>query len=465
VVTGIVVVMTELQPPPPGGPAQIVAGVCGVVSELGQTLWAARPPEELVETVVVLERLRSVVDAVQLQVVAELDATDGARCDQWASVKDFVTAVGGGRKGDGPRAVWLARAVTGDRVATGRALAEGRVSRVQAEVVVRAVDRLPVNPALRDAAEQLLLTEAVTRDATELRKVAATVLERLDPDGAERRDERALDRLERAAHLGRFFSISEDGIGGVRVRGRGTVEDAAQLKAVLMPLAAPQPASQPGACGGDPGRSAGDCGVASCAHDGRDPREHGTRMWDALIEASRLLAGTTVLPTSHGARPRVAVTIDHQTLVTGAGTGLLETGETLSASAVRRLACDADVLPLVLGSRSQVLDVGRTRRLVTLGLWLALLARDRTCAFPGCGRPPIACDAHHIVHWADGGPTSLDNLVLLCRTHHTVIHTTGWQVRLDNTDRHPEFLPPARLDPHRRPIRHRELRTTTPLRT
>jgi hypothetical protein len=65
----------------------------------------------------------------------------------------------------------------------------------------------------------------------------------------------------------------------------------------------------------------------------------------------------------------------------------------------------------VLGSRSQLLlDVGRTSRLVTLGLWLALVARDRHCAFPSCTRPPVACDAHHIRHWADGGPTALTNL-------------------------------------------------------
>jgi hypothetical protein len=112
----------------------------------------------------------------------------------------------------------------------------------------------------------------------------------------------------------------------------------------------------------------------------------------------------------------------------------------------------------VLGTKSQILDAGRTSRLVTHGLWLALVTRDRHCAFPGCTRPPVACDAHHIVHWVDGGTTALDNLVLLCRHHHTIVHTTPWQVRINPDDHHPEFLPPARLDPHRRPIRRRPLR-------
>jgi len=140
-------------------------------------------------------------------------------------------------------------------------------------------------------------------------------------------------------------------------------------------------------------------------------------------------------------------------------TGVLDTGEQLSAAAVRRLACDAQILPYVLGTRSQVLDVGRASRLVTPGIWLALLARDRHCAFPGCRRPPTACDAHHLRHWVDGGPTSLDNLVLLCRTHHTMLHTTPWLVRLHPEDHRPEFIPPPHLDPQRRPRRRQPLRT------
>ena len=82
----------------------------------------------------------------------------------------------------------------------------------------------------------------------------------------------------------------------------------------------------------------------------------------------------------------------------GIGTATLDTGESLSATAVRRLACDCELIPMVLGSEGQALDVGRAQRLVTLAIWTALVVRDGHCAFPGCHAPPIACDAHHIVH-------------------------------------------------------------------
>ena len=121
---------------------------------------------------------------------------------------------------------------------------------------------------------------------------------------------------------------------------------------------------------------------------------------------------------------------------------MTDDGLTLSAMAVRRLACDAELIPAVLGSQGEVLDLGQTRRLVSAAQWRALVARDRHCAFPGCTRPAVMGHAHHIVHWADGGPTDLDNLVLLCGEHHRLIHDTPWQVRLNPTDRLPEFLPP-----------------------
>ncbi len=150
--------------------------------------------------------------------------------------------------------------------------------------------------------------------------------------------------------------------------------------------------------------------------------------------------------------------MDLADLVAGLGVALLDTGDRLPASVVRRLACDADVIPTVLGTHSEVLDLGRLRRLVSTALWNALVTRDWHCAFPGCRRPPIACDAHHIVHWVDGGGTDLDNLVLLCRTHHTVIHTTGWEIRINPIDRRPEFIPPSTLDPERQPVRERQPR-------
>ena len=214
------------------------------VGDLVDVLWAARAPEELLESLRQIERLRSALDAVQLQIVAELDATDGVKVEGWGSTQDFLTAVTGGRKGAGQTTVSLAAAVSTDRVAVGQAMAAGRISRPQAEVIVRAIDRLPVRPGLRNAAEALLLDEARTRDASELEAVGKHVLERLDPDGAERRDELAAEREARSAHAGRHLSLVNDGLGGVRIRGRGTIEDAAWIKSSLFPLAAPQPTTE-----------------------------------------------------------------------------------------------------------------------------------------------------------------------------------------------------------------------------
>jgi hypothetical protein len=109
----------------------------------------------------------------------------------------------------------------------------------------------------------------------------------------------------------------------------------------------------------------------------------------------------------------------------------------------------------VLGTRGEILDVGRTARLVTTPIWTALVARDGHCTFPACTRPPSMCHAHHLRHWADGGETSLANLALLCGHHHRTVHHTPWEIRLSPDDRRPEFRPPARLGLPSDWLRHR----------
>jgi hypothetical protein len=117
------------------------------------------------------------------------------------------------------------------------------------------------------------------------------------------------------------------------------------------------------------------------------------------------------------------------------------------------MACDAELAPVVLGSHSEVLDVGRVHRLVTPAIRKALYLRDGGCCFPACDRPAIWTDAHHLTHWMDGGVTSLDGCILLCRKHHVTVHEGQWQVRL-GPDRHPEFIPPTFVDPLQRPRRN-----------
>ena len=103
-----------------------------------------------------------------------------------------------------------------------------------------------------------------------------------------------------------------------------------------------------------------------------------------------------------------------------------DAGFLLGPETVRRLACDAGVIPVVLGSDGEVLDLGRRVRLFTEGQAKALWLRDGGCTFPGCTAPAAWSDAHHLWHWADGGPSDVDNAALLCGRHHTVVHTKGY---------------------------------------
>ncbi|GFJ94473.1 hypothetical protein Prum_081150 [Phytohabitans rumicis] len=117
---------------------------------------------------------------------------------------------------------------------------------------------------------------------------------------------------------------------------------------------------------------------------------------------------TDELPESGGFRPHVVITLSFDLLQRQLGVGTLDTGGRLSPEQVRRMACDAQLIPAVLGGDGQVLDLGRTRRLINGSLRRALEVRDRGCAFPGCDRPPRWSHGHHIRAWADGGPTTLD---------------------------------------------------------
>ena len=108
--------------------------------------------------------------------------------------------------------------------------------------------------------------------------------------------------------------------------------------------------------------------------------------------------------------------------------GLTDAGTELPPEVVRRLACDAEIIPMILNSKGGPADVGRCSRTVPLRLRRLLIARDRHCQWSGCCAPPSRCDAHHIIHWLDGGPTNLDNLVLLCHTHHRHLHQHGYRM-------------------------------------
>jgi len=154
-------------------------------------------------------------------------------------------------------------------------------------------------------------------------------------------------------------------------------------------------------------------------------------------------------------RPSLVVHVSAETLLNDKpGLSETESGTFLTADEIRRISCDTNLTRVVFGPDSQPLDVGRTKRLVTPTLRIAVMARDLRCVFPGCDRPASWCDVHHLIPWSKGGRTSLDNLVLLCRHHHTLVHEGGW--RIEGTPGHLAFYRPdgsqLGVEPEPRPV-------------
>lgn len=335
----------------------------------------------------------------------------------------------------------VARAVRRDMSATGLALAAGQVSYPQAVAIVRAVGDLPdeAGPDERRRAEEYLIGEAARFDPAELARLGRHILEIVSPDTMERLEGERLAQDEQRAAVRREFTMVDDGHGLHWLRGRLDTEAAAVLSAALDPLSAPRPT----------------------AENGPDPRTPAQRRADALVELARRALIGDQLPDNGGQRPQVVVTVPLRTLTEQLGHATLDDAGILSPTAARILACDCQLIPAVLGSAGQVLDLGRSQRLFTGSLRRALALRDGGCSFPGCDRPPAWCDGHHIRSWADGGPTSLDNGVLLCGHHHTIVHRDGWTIRLA-ADGIPDFTPPGWIDPTASPRRNHRYKPPDP---
>jgi len=394
----------------------------------------------------------SKVAALQLTLVRELDAR-GVGVGQGASsttawLRDRYR-VGAGTAA---RMTQLATVLDRDLPGTGAALAAGEVNADQARVIAQVVADLPADvPAqVRVDGERFLLDQAAVFGPRELGTLGQRLCERIAPEWVEERAAADLDRAEQRARARRGVWLTDlAGTSQVRLTGWLDREGAAIIRAALDPLCAPR---------------------ATPLNEGPDIRTAAQRRADALVDIGRLAGSCGELPDNGGDRPQIVVTMDIDVLRTRMspaavgpatlGLATLDDGGLLGGATARRLACDAGIIPAVLGGSGQVLDVGRERRLIAGPLRRALVLRDRGCAFPACDRPPRWCDGHHVVHWADGGSTSLDNGVLLCGHHHRLIHHSDWQVRINPEDKRPEFIPPSYIDPQQRPQRnlyhHRE---------
>jgi hypothetical protein len=400
------------------------------------------------------------------------------------------------------RAVELARVLAGrpELEATASALAAGDVNVEQARVIAQTIRDLPdeVGVEGKTRCGKLLTELAVDKVGPEvLAAHRSMILDQVAPEIAEETLRKELERAERNAYERRGLTFTKYSEGEYRVRGILPTEAAAIVRTALDPLCVPgrnlpttdtataaaaDPAAADGhpaagnasaAAGSDPAAAGSDPAGTSAAGGGtgevtdaaavaaRDPRSAAARRADALTELCRRALAQGDLPETGGEKPHLVLTMSWQQLRDGTAGALLDTGDLLSPGAARRVACDAQIIPAVLGGQSQPLDVGRARRLIDGPLRRALVLRDRGCTFPGCDRPPSWCISHHVHHWTDGGSTSLSNTAMLCEHHHRVIHRGEWIVRIA-ADGHPEFLPPAYIDPDRKPIRntvHRRIDT------
>ena len=208
-----------ITPLPHPTPAGVVGAACAELGVVAGSLWPARPSGELVAGVEELQRLTAAAAALEAELLAELDVREVAKRELgWASTADWFTHLAGTTRSRGRRTVERARVLTSERRMTLHALRDAEVSPDQAGVIVDAVERLPLAPHTRRRGEQVMVEEAGHLDASELHRVGRHLAAVVDPERDEREAERAIDREDRAAHLGRFLTVSDDGCGGIRLR-------------------------------------------------------------------------------------------------------------------------------------------------------------------------------------------------------------------------------------------------------
>jgi hypothetical protein len=161
-----------------------------------------------------------------------------------------------------------------------------------------------------------------------------------------------------------------------------------------------------------------------------DDRKRDRRLADAAVELASRSLDNALVPQRGSVRPHLQVTTTLETLIQRAGAQAadLEFSLPISAKAVERMACDCNVTRILLGADSAVIDVGRSRRVISSSQRRALNQRDKGCRFPGCNRPATWTSGHHLVHWIKGGSTDMPNLVLLCYRHHWMVHEGQWQL-------------------------------------
>ncbi len=361
--------------------------IAGTVADA--SVWSM-DPAETTSTLVELTRLEAQVAELKARVA---EHADDQTLDAWGHRTRQTTPAVFGQ-------VRLGHALV-VRSHVRDALAAGDLVVDQARVIVRALEQLPgdLDPELTEQAERHLVAEARHHTARTLRILGRRLLDVVAPDLADAHEAKLLEREERDALLATKLTLWDDGHGTTHGRFTLPTYHGAALKKMLLAIAAPK-RQEPGA-------------------ERKPGPERQGRAFCELIErypADRL-------PQTGGVSATIVVTMTLDSLIGKLQTAaLLDTGDKITAATARRLACDAGLIPAVLGGPSEVLDLGRTRRFHTKAQRIALGLRDRGRTEPGCEWPPAMCHTHHDPPWSHGGTTDLDHARLLCPRHHTRFH-------------------------------------------
>ncbi|GAB3711246.1 HNH endonuclease signature motif containing protein [Amycolatopsis oliviviridis] len=384
-----------------------------------------------------LEVLKRQLDAEQNAILAEINLRGVRGCSGHSTLaamiyEDFhVTEKEAKDRADRVLALYPGPSVGGDPAPplaplTAGAAAEGAIGGSQIDAIIRTLARIPswVPEEKVRGGEKILVGLARHAGPRAIARAGRRLLDKLDPDGKEPRNE---DPKDVRPEL-RFVKHRDGTLG---LKGTLDLETYARLKSDLDPMAKPHKAID---------------GV-------RDSRTQDERYGDAFTDYVRLKTTSRNLPGQAGEATHILVTMSYEDLINDLGEAHLDLVGPISATDARILACDARVRPGVLGTAGEPLDIGRSKRTVSLAQKYALTIRDGGCAFPGCDMPVPRCTAHHIVFWRHHGETKIDNLVLLCTKHHRLIHHSEWKVQIAQ-DGLPEFIAPAYLDPTGEPRRN-----------
>ncbi len=302
------------------------------------------------------------------------------------------------------------------------AQASGSVAEAAARVITGLIDKLPdaVRCEQDQQIETFLVQQASILDLDALRLIARRLQATLDPDG------RLKDAEYRAKQRDLRFTVRPDGSSHGQFE--GTAEFTEWLRTVLDAMARPKPE----------------------ADGAKDPRTAGQRRHDGLLEAFKLLGRCQLLPDTAGVSSTVILTMNQDAFQSGKGTATTGHGVILPAKQVLMwLDGETKVVPVVFDNIQRITGIGTGQRLFSQRQRLAMIARDGGCSFPGCDAPPQWTQSHHVIEYADGGPTCTDNGTLLCGVHHREFARMGWQCHM--TDGVPHWIPPAWIDATRTP--------------